>query len=165
MSITPPLYFQEFGTGTTVFLWAHGWGQSGEALRGIAEGLKPLGRHILIDFPGFGQSPMPETPWTVRDYAAYLHKFLKTQKADRIIWVGHSFGCRVGIKLESLMPGFLNKMILIAAPGLKRKRTLWESIKFQTRMRSFKVLKLYSKEKSLLKKSSISTTSKYLLKS
>ncbi len=133
--------YATFGNGETLFLWAHGWGHNRAGLERIASSLTPLGTHILIDFPGFGESPIPATDWTIGDYADFMAAFLRTQNAKKIIWIGHSFGCRVGIKLAATHPDLITKLILISAPGLPRKRPLWQSLYFALRVRLFKILK------------------------
>lgn len=135
--------YTQFGSGDTVFLWAHGWGHNRMAMEAIARSLPHLGTHILIDFPGFGESPLPATDWTITDYAQYLQHFLNTIKAKKIIWVGHSFGCRVGIKLAALYPDRLHQLILIAAPGLPRTRPLYQTVYYFLRVRLFKGLKMF----------------------
>ncbi len=134
--------YTTFGNGETLFLWAHGWGHNRAGLQRIAASLTPLGTHILIDFPGFGESPAPVTDWTVGDYAEFMAKFLRAQTAKKIIWVGHSFGCRVGIKLAATHPDLITKLILISAPGLPRRRPPHQQLYFMLRLWVFKTFKI-----------------------
>lgn len=122
-------------------IWGHGWGQSHAAFLPLAESLKGAGRHILVDFPGFGSSPRPETDWDVQDYADATAAFIKAQGLKNIIWVGHSFGGRVGIRLAACYPELVGGLFLIAAAGLKRKRPFWQRLYFAARIRVFKLLK------------------------
>ncbi|MCD8497675.1 MAG: alpha/beta hydrolase [Alphaproteobacteria bacterium] len=105
-----------------VILWAHGWGHSHEAFMPLAESLVRLGKHVLIDFPGFGQSPKPDADWATEDYADAMAAWIKEQGIGPVIWVGHSFGGRVGIQLAARHPDLIKAMCLIAGAGLKRKR-------------------------------------------
>lgn len=124
-----------------VIVWGHGWGHTHAAFLPLAESLGRLGRHILIDFPGFGQSPKPETDWDVQDYADAVAAWIKTQDLGKIIWVGHSFGGRVGIRLAAKHPELVSGLFLIAAAGLQRKRPLHKKIYFRLRIKLFKALK------------------------
>jgi pimeloyl-ACP methyl ester carboxylesterase len=124
-----------------VIIWGHGWGQTRAAFRALAQGLEPFGKHILIDFPGFGESPAPPSPWGTEDYADETARFIHTQTDRPVIWVGHSFGCRVGLQLASRHPDLIAGMVLIAAAGLKRKRPLWQKIYFKMRIAAYKSLK------------------------
>jgi pimeloyl-ACP methyl ester carboxylesterase len=123
-----------------VFIWAHGWGHTHQNLLAMAEALQSLGRHIVLDFPGFGASPVPNTIWNLTDYAEIAHALIKSLGVS-VIWVGHSFGCRVGLRLASLYPRDIASMVLIAAPGLRTPRPWHQEIWVQARIRLFKLLK------------------------
>ena len=126
----------------TRIIWAHGWGQSGQAFEPLATAFAARAENLLIDFPGFGASPLPPDAWSTGDYADAVERWLGTlPPVTRTIWVGHSFGCRVGIQLAARHPERLERMVLIAAAGLKRKRTPVEQLRFRWRTTSFKLLK------------------------
>ena len=66
------IHYQSIGErDAPVVLWGHGWGQSHQALMALAMSLTRIGRHILVDFPGFGNSPVPEDGgnWGSFEYA------------------------------------------------------------------------------------------------
>lgn len=124
------------------FVWAHGWGQNRAAMQPLAQSLFSLGTHDFLDFPGFGTSPKPETAWTTADYADVAKAWLdKNGTGKPVVWIGHSFGCRVGIQLASRHPGTLDRMMLVAAAGLRRKRSPLEQAKFKGRVFAYKALK------------------------
>ena len=125
----------------TLVFWGHGWGQSHQSLLPLAESLAKTGEHILVDFQGFGQSPAPEEAWDSGDYADAMAEFIKSKTDQPIFWVGHSFGCRVGIELASRYPELLSGMCLIAAAGLKRKRSPLKKAYFKGRIALYKFLK------------------------
>jgi pimeloyl-ACP methyl ester carboxylesterase len=127
-------------TGVLV-VWGHGWGQSREAFRPMTQSL-PRQAHLLLDFPGFGASPPPPLTWGTADYAdavAELVAPLRTGK--RIVWVGHSFGGRVGVQLAARRPELVDGLFLVAAAGLPRKRTLPQKLKMYAKIYTFKTLK------------------------
>ncbi len=124
-----------------VVVWGHGWGQSRKAFLPLAQGLEAFGKHIVVDFPGFGESAAPSTPWDTADYADETARFIRTQTDGPVIWVGHSFGCRVGIQLATRHPDLISGLFFIAGAGLKRKRPLWKKAYFKTRVFVFKALK------------------------
>lgn len=126
-----------------VVVWGHGWGQSRAAFRPLAEGLESFGSHILVDLPGFGDSPMPPGPWGTHEYADEAARFIREKINGPVLWVGHSFGCRVGLQLASRHPDLVSGLFLIAGAGLKRKRPLWQGIYFKTRVLVFKILKKF----------------------
>lgn len=125
-----------------LIVWGHGWGQNRAAFRPLAESLNAQAAHLLIDFPGFGQSPPPPESWGTADYADAMAEFIKPYRSvKRIIWAGHSFGCRVGIQLAARHPAAVDGLFLVAGAGLPRKRPLPEKIKYLSKVYTFKTLK------------------------
>jgi pimeloyl-ACP methyl ester carboxylesterase len=132
---------RQFGGGPVQIVWAHGWGQNGTAFEPLAQSFAGMATNYLPDFPGFGQSPPPEDVWGTKEYADETAAWLKTLPAAPRIWIGHSFGCRVGIQLASHYPYLFDKMVLIAAAGLKRQRTMFQRINHGAKVYTFKTLK------------------------
>lgn len=124
-----------------VVVWGHGWGQSRAAFRPLASGLESFASHTLVDFPGFGETPGPPHAWTTAEYADETARFIRSRTSGKIIWVGHSFGCRVGLQLAARHPDLIAGLFLIAGAGLKRKRPAWQKIYFKTRILVFKSLR------------------------
>ena len=124
------------------FVWAHGWGQNRAALKPLAQSLFTTGTHDFVDFPGFGNSPKPDTAWTTADYADFMARWLAHNATGRpVVWIGHSFGCRVGIQLAARHPGLIDRMMLVAGAGLPRHRSSLEQAKLKGRIYSYKALK------------------------
>ncbi|NCC21131.1 MAG: alpha/beta hydrolase [Alphaproteobacteria bacterium] len=120
-------------------IWAHGWGQSHAAFDALRA---PFSKHagFAFDFPGFGQSPAPVEDWGTADYADATAKILRGLPGKKI-WVGHSFGCRVGIQLAARHPETVDGLFLIAAAGLKPTRPIARQIYIKARVTLFKILK------------------------
>jgi len=124
-----------------IIIWAHGWGQDLSSLKSIAEGLNAPLQQFLIDLPGFGQTPTPNTSYTTRDYAQHIADWLAPLGNRPIIWIGHSFGCRVGLQFAKLFPKKIVHLCCIAGAGLQRTRTPWQKFKLQSRIYTYKALK------------------------
>jgi pimeloyl-ACP methyl ester carboxylesterase len=123
-------------------LCGHGWGQSGAALLPLAESLRPFAGSTLIDFPGFGKSAMPPAAWGTADYADFMAEWVVSFGIKTpLIWLGHSFGCRVGLQLAARHPQLISGMVLIAAAGLKRERSIPQQIRMRSRVLVFKAAK------------------------
>ncbi|MEM6811790.1 MAG: alpha/beta hydrolase [Pseudomonadota bacterium] len=131
------------GSGESVYIWVHGWGSDHNFLKGLSQSLTKIGTHYIVDIPGFGQSPKPSEDWDLQNYADFFAKFIESLDANRVIWVGHSYGCRIGIKLASIYPKLIDQMALIAAAGLPQKRSLFEKIRIFIKVRTFKLMKLF----------------------
>ena len=122
-------------------IWGHGWMQSHLALLPLAQSLETIGSHLLIDFPGFGNSPLPPKAWGTREYAEHTATWLNTFSYNKRIWIGHSFGCRVGIQLAACYPELIDGLVLIAAPGLPTRRSVWNQLIVKTKIYTYKGLK------------------------
>lgn len=124
------------------FVWAHGWGQDRGALKPLAQSLLTIGTHDFVDFPGFGASPKPAAAWSTADYADFMARWLAKNGVGRpVVWIGHSFGCRVGIQVAGRHPGVIDRMLLIAGAGLPRQRSALEQAKLKGRVYGYKALK------------------------
>jgi len=126
-------------------IWAHGWGQDHRAFLPLAQSLERAAHHTLVDFPGFGLSPPPADAWDTADYADAMAEWLATQPRGRRIWVGHSFGCRVGMRLAARHPEAVDGMVLAAGAGLQPQRSFANKMRIAVRIRLFKTLKLMEK--------------------
>lgn len=144
------IFFRSFGdiTDTTkpLLVWAHGWGQNHASFLPIIQSLSTHANHITLDLPGFGQSPPPPENWGTEEYADAIVDWLVQDIKRPVIWVGHSFGCRVGIRLCAKHPDLISHLCLIAGAGLKRKRPAHKKLYFYLRIRLFKALKKFVPE-------------------
>lgn len=132
--------------GATQIIWAHGWGQSGAAFAPLAQTLNAFATHHLIDLPGFGATPTPDAHWDTIDYANHMADWISTLPKGKKIWVGHSFGGRVGLRLAANHPTSIDALVLVGTAGLPRKRSLIQKLWFKTKVYTFKFLKLFVPE-------------------
>lgn len=140
--------YQKTGDDSALLVvWAHGWGQNGSSFAKLIEGLKALSyQHITLDFPGFGESPLPDgmtnNPWGSAEYAKACAEMLKSISPNQpVIWIGHSFGCRVGTQLAAAEPDLISKMIFIGGAGLKRKRAFHQQLIVSVKIAIYKTMK------------------------
>ncbi len=70
----------------------------------------------VAEFPGFKSRSLQEV-LNLTDYVRYLNKFLKQRKLSRVIFIAHSFGGRVALKLVSQNPQIAKALILSGTPG------------------------------------------------
>lgn len=115
----------------------HGWGVDKTTLQGVESHIKTLGYPtVSFDFPGFGDAKEPDNPWNVSDYKNWtIHQVKEFQKNNnlrdrKIIFLGHSFGARVIIKIAAqneVAPQDvkldIEKVILTGAAGIKPIKT------------------------------------------
>jgi len=115
-------HFRSFGTGKEVLVFLHGWGGTSESFQSLAPHIARQSRVKVIvpDLPGFGKSENPPASgWDTRDYEAWLEAFLKMLDIHKAHFYGHSFGCRVIVRLLLAHPEKALKVILTGAAGIK----------------------------------------------
>ncbi|MEO1574278.1 MAG: alpha/beta fold hydrolase [Pseudomonadota bacterium] len=123
---------------TVVF--AHGWDRHGEDFRPVAELIADRAHAVLLDLPGFGASPRPEASWGTEDYARYLREHIGDELGcSSFIWVGHSFGGRIGLRLAAVADSPVSDLVIVAGAGLKRPRSWWETVRARARSQWFRL--------------------------
>jgi pimeloyl-ACP methyl ester carboxylesterase len=129
-----------------LLIWAHGWGHTHRAFLPLAESVRRTASSILVDFPGFGASPPPPGPWGTADYADAVAEWLTTLPAGRRIWIGHSFGCRVGLRLAARHADAVQGLFLVAAAGLPPQRSAAARVRMAARRWVFRIMRSLTPE-------------------
>jgi len=129
-----------------LLIWAHGWGHTHRAFLPLAESARRTASSILIDFPGFGASPLPPAVWGTADYADAVAEWIAGLPAGRRVWIGHSFGGRVGLQLAARRPEAVNGMVLIAAAGLPPHRSAAARMRIAARRWAFRLARSVTPE-------------------
>jgi pimeloyl-ACP methyl ester carboxylesterase len=105
-----------------VIMLIHGLGQNG--LRDwllIVPELEKHYRVIMIDLPGFANSPSPKAKLSPTHYADLLH-FVKPYFSNKpISVVGHSMGGAVTLRYAQRYPADINQIALIDAAGILQR--------------------------------------------
>lgn len=104
-----------------VMVFLHGWGTDSTIFSGVVSLLPRNISFLLIDFAGFGQSPEPQYPYTVDDYAREVVELLDTLKIKKATILGHSFGGRVGIVIAEKYWRYVERLVLVDSAGVKNK--------------------------------------------
>lgn len=130
------LFYKKSGSGKKVVL-LHGWGGQADSFLPVFNYLSTNFEVYAIDFPGFGQSDPPSSPWNVTDYMNMLVKIFDALNIDKANLIGHSFGGRVSILFSALHGDRVDKVVLTDAAGLIPKRS-W---KYYLKVYKFKLMK------------------------
>ena len=131
-------------------LFAHGWGRTRHDFIPVAESLAGLVGSTLLDLPGFGDTPRPEGTWDTAAYAAHVHAAMVDAGRVPYVWVGHSFGGRLGLRTAVAQPDTLSGLVLVAAAGIPRRRTAWEQARARLRGAAFRWQKALAKDEAAL---------------
>ena len=119
------------GNGKPLFI-LHGWGSSSAVMMPLAMNLAKHRRCVLIDLPGFGETPEPNSAWAVGDYADMVLALIQEMYPEKAIDIlVHSFGGRILLKILSMSdtPVHIQKMIITGGAGLKPKRSFSYHVK------------------------------------
>ncbi|MGN1355076.1 MAG: alpha/beta fold hydrolase [Bacilli bacterium] len=111
----------QYGEGKDVLL-LHGWGQNIQMMKPIGDNLCSNHRITIIDFPGFGESDEPSTPWTIDDYSLLIESLVRELNIRKPIVMGHSFGGRVAIHFSANNP--IEKLVLFGSPCIRENKKL-----------------------------------------
>jgi len=112
------VHFQKDGHGKPVLL-LHGWGGNHNSWFPIYERLKKMFEVFALDLPGFGQSGSPDLNWQLDDYAGFLKMFIRQEIGENVSLIGHSFGGQAAIRLASLYPQMVSKLVLTDSAGIR----------------------------------------------
>ena len=132
--------------GAPELVWAHGWAHSHLSLLPLAEAVRGSADSLLVDLPGFGASPLPPGPWGTENYADAIAEWLRALPARRRVWVGHSFGCRIGLRLAASHPDAVDALFLIAAAGLQPHHSFATRLQRTPRRWAFRALRAITPE-------------------
>jgi pimeloyl-ACP methyl ester carboxylesterase len=117
------LFGGAWGRGVPTVLALHGWRRDHHDFACIfddRESATPAA--IAPDLFGFGATPAPPEPWGTEEYARQLLPLFTEPGllSDRIVVVGHSFGGRVAVRLQGLVPDRIERLVLSGVPLLDR---------------------------------------------
>lgn len=124
--------YEIFGNGKNLFVFLHGWGAGLNFMFPLAKNFGSEALCLLVDFPPFGKSEEPLSPWSLQDYVNLTCQLiLKTRQefeTQSTVVFGHSFGGRVAICLASEKKFEINALVLLASAGIKPKFSLKNQI-------------------------------------
>lgn len=102
----------------------HGWGSSKQVMMPLAKELSEIRDCYVFDLPGFGNSSVPELPWSVDNYADLIQEFIADLEFDSVDLLVHSFGGRIALKLcaRPNAKQLIDKVLITGGAGMKPKR-------------------------------------------
>ncbi len=103
--------------GADCVVCIHGVMQHGAIFEELGERLAARGRSVLaVDLRGHGDSGR-EPPWNTDTHVADLLETVAAAGAERVTWVGHSFGGRLAAAVAKVAPERSERLVLLD-PGL-----------------------------------------------
>ena len=115
------MHLNTYGKSTQpALIILHGWGLDGSLYKTLAKQLANNWYVIVPDLPGFGKSEAPPKPYRLDDYLKEIKQLLKDQGVKEAVFVGHSFGGRLSMKMAVESPKLVKQLVLTGAPGVER---------------------------------------------
>ena len=151
------IYYEIHGNSNKSILILPGWGNTRNTFLNIINLLKDTYKIYIVDYPSFGNSPIPNKELTIYDYTELIYNFIKDNNINNPIIIAHSFGGRISSILISKYKLKVNKLILIDVAGIKRI-----NIKLFIKTKLYKLLKKLTY--LLPKKIQINTRNKFKIK-
>ncbi len=128
----------DYGEGENTLILLHGWGQNIEMMKSLGDKLKKSNRIIIVDLPGFGESPEPKEIWSIYDYADSIKQLVDELKIDNPVLIGHSFGGKISLIYASKYS--VSKLVLFGSPFKKEVEKLSTKTKILKELKKVPVL-------------------------
>ena len=115
------MFYKESGQGDTILLMIHGLGSNSESFSKLQEISADHFKSVVIDLPGYRESPKGDLHPGMQNYAQLLIEFIEGKKYKNVILVGHSMGGQIAMTMaqhSANMP-WLKGLFLLAPAGLE----------------------------------------------
>ena len=96
----------------------------------VIEPLSETFHVITVDLPGFGESDCPANDFSSEEYSEVLCHLLDQLNIQQISIAGISYGGQVAIMFAGRYPERIDKLILIANPGMAWGKSLFQNTLF-----------------------------------
>ena len=115
----PKISYIDQGSGDKTIILVHGLASNAGFWRYNIPELAKHFRVIAVDLPGYGKSEKGDYSYTMSFYAEQIKKLIDELQLKNVVYVGHSMGGQIGIKLAIKYPTLLNKLILASPAGFE----------------------------------------------
>jgi 2-hydroxy-6-oxonona-2,4-dienedioate hydrolase len=107
------------GFGPEPIVMLHGLGVSAASLGPLAKRLAARRRVVSCDLPGFGLSASAEI-WPTDRIGAAVAELMEAQGLERVVLLGHSYGCHVAASAASGHPERVAALVMLS-PAFDRR--------------------------------------------
>lgn len=133
---TLDIHYEKYGNGEKNIIILPGFGNTRKTFDYMINYLKEKYTVYIFDYPGFGKTKHPTYPLTIYDYARIINSFIKEKELKNVYLIGHSFGGRIIILINSYYENNY-KAILINSAGIRRKSLKNFRYKFLKKLKFF----------------------------
>ena len=142
----------KYGNKNKVLLILPGWGNTTKTFYNIINHFKEKYTIYILDYPGFGKSPIPTKDLTIYNYADLIINFLKDNKIINPIIIAHSFGGRITTLLTGYYKINISKLILFDIASIKPKKSIKTKLKEKIYKTLKHIIKIFSNKEKLQNK-------------
>ena len=96
--------FNQYGTGDTTLLFVHGWCINKEYWNDQSKYFSDKYKVVALDLPGFGSSDKNRSEWTFEQYTDDINEFIKAEKLENVILIGHSMSGDILLLMDTKYP-------------------------------------------------------------
>jgi len=112
------------GHGAVPVVHVHGFGISGSYLMPTARLLASRAVNVVPDLPGYGRSQPREEVLGIPALAEALVGVLDGLGLERVVLVGNSMGCPIGLEVAHAAPERVHRLVLVSPAGGIQNRPL-----------------------------------------
>src|SRR4051812_5719235 len=118
--------YYRFGKGKKTALCFHGYGETAASYLFLETLTGEEFNFIAIDLPFHGETDWKEGyHFSSQDLKQITTEILNEELQKKIILIGFSLGARIALSLYGLIPGKVEKILLLAPDGLKLNFWYW----------------------------------------
>ncbi|TDN91814.1 alpha/beta hydrolase [Microbacterium sp. BK668] len=117
------IVLESTGAGERTFVLVHGIGMGRSVFSDLAQHLRPRGRVVTIDLPGYGEAPEPPRTLTVERSADVVAAYLRDARHSDVTLIGHSMGAQIAVEVEARHPALVRRLVLAGPTVDPRART------------------------------------------
>jgi pimeloyl-ACP methyl ester carboxylesterase len=96
--------YDQCGKADTTLLFVHGWCINKEYWDDQSKHFCKKYKVVALDLPGFGGSGKNRTEWTFEQYADDIHEFIRAEKLEKVILIGHSMSADILLLMDTKYP-------------------------------------------------------------
>jgi len=96
--------YNQYGKGDTTLLFVHGWCINKEYWNDQSKYFSDKYKVVTVDLPGFGRSDKNRTEWTFEKYTEDINEFIKAEKLNNVILIGHSMSGDILLLMDTNYP-------------------------------------------------------------
>jgi pimeloyl-ACP methyl ester carboxylesterase len=119
--------FYQFGSGSRPVICFHGYGENGSSFEFLPDFADPQFRFYAIDLPFHGKTEWNEGLLFTEEDLVSIVEQITGNPSQALLVMGFSLGGRMALSLYQVIPGKVDKLILLAPDGLKVNFWYWLS--------------------------------------